>query len=514
MRNTIFLFLFLGLTPMSSQAQVGFDSVYHFIPTHAEDLHALVVDNDTLVVMRAGFDTLVNKWGINLLKMDTFGNVIFSQMLSDSMGSHIVSQWGNKLIKTADGGYAYGASYAHNPDCKECIFFVKYKHSGDVDFIRYYETPDTNALIFAVNNLLQLDDGGYFLFSFYEPDDGENIPRLIRIDAQGNELWHRDYAAGDTSVAFLDVLSLSSNEIVVSGYKYKFAPSYIYIFAKPYIFKMDTTGNIIHEVFDDADSLLSASFVATDDGGYLQTVEKITQFDPYYKSIAGIRKLDSNFHQEWIRYMDPYPNVTGMAYLDIVQTTDGHYVASGGRGFAGTDKPAMHIKIKEDGTVLWERFDFSHYGNTKGIKAYARASAVLSSGSIVSVGSTRITEPYGYSEKGWLIKISPGGCVYETDTLDCWAGATVVDIKKPPPSQEIQVYPNPAGDELTIQLTGDLHQKAYVYFYDVTGRLLRKQRLDSAYNVLTISDLPKGMIFYTINSTEGVLWHGKLVVDR
>ena len=468
---TVFL---LFLSAFHIRGQVGFDSVYHFIPTHAEDLHALVVDNDTLVVMRAGFDTVVNKWGINLLKMDTFGNVIFSQMLSDSMGSHIVSQWGNKLIKTADGGYAYGASYAHNPDCKDCIFFVKYKHSGDVDFIRYYETPDTNALIFAVNNLLQLDDGGYFLFSFYYPVSPlRYIPRLIRIDAQGNELWHRDFAAGgDTSVAFLDVLSLSSKEVAVSGYKFKLAPNYIFL--KPYIFRMDTTGNILHEIFDDTDSLLSAFLVATNDGGYLQTVEKVTQFDPNYKSIAGIRKLDSNFHQEWIRYMDPYPNTISMAYLDIVQTTDGHYVASGGRGFSGMNKPAMHIKIKEDGTVLWERFDFSHYGNTIGIKAYAKASAVLSSGSIVSVGSTDIVEPYGFSEKGWLIKISPGGCVYETDTSGCWAGATVADVKKPPPSHTIQVYPNPAQDYVTFEGA----KRGDIIITDLLGREVKRLRMN------------------------------------
>jgi len=427
------------------------------------------------------------------------------------MGNHIVSRWGNKLFKTADGGYAYGASYDHNPDCYECLFFAKYRHNGVLDFVRYFEAPDTTALLFAINNLLQLDDGGYFLFSFYLTEDGQNIPHLIRTDAQGNELWSRDYAAGgDTSVNILDVLQLSSNKFVASGSKYQYAPGYELIFVMPNIIVLDSLGIILREVLGDTDSLTSAHIVATNDGGIIQTIQKVTKFDPLY-SIGGIRKLDSNFTEEWVRYIDFPPIYGGTRYMDVLQTSDGQYVASGARGVAGTGKPAMHLKIKEDGTVLWERFDFSHYGNAIGLKTRARASGVLSSGSIVSVGSASITEPNGYSEKGWLIKISPGGCVADTDTLDCWAGATAPTAIKAPPIDDVQVYPNPAVDELTVVLPSSQYKETTLYFYDVTGRFLRKRTLREGRNRLIISDLPEGMIFYSIIARQGIVKTGKLI---
>ncbi len=517
MKKIFILLLCVWLTPKTGLAQNPLDSVYYFVPGYGEDFHALAVDNDTLVVMRAGFDTLVNKWGINLLKIDTLGNILYSNMLSDTIGSHIVSLYGNKIIKTSDGGYAYGASYAHNPACKDCIFFAKYKHSGELDFVKYYQRPDTTALLFAVNNILQLEDGGYFLFSFYILPNAVQVPHLIRTDAIGNELWSRDYGAeGDTNVVFADAIAMGSNKFVITGGKDKTVPVYVLESVNPYLMIMDSLGNIIKE-YNGKDSLASTNIEQADDGGFIQTITKVKTFsDPFY-TVAGIRKLDSNFVEQWVRYTDDTGFFGMMEYLDLIKTLDGNYIACGPKGlqWLGDSKTAMHIKISESGEVIWERFDDAHYWNGEETNGgYPWAIGALSSGSTVSVCSVKVPNK---GERGLLLRITPGGCVH-ADTIGCWAGSVVSTTQAPVVSLEVQVYPNPATDELTIQLTGDLHQKAYIYFYDVTGRLLstdrsggRKHQLRSGYNVLDISDLHEGMIFYTINSKEGVLAHGKLV---
>ena len=526
MKNILFLFLSLGLTPKIACAQAGLDTTYNRIPGYADNFHALVVDDDTLVIMQVLHDTTYGTQGMNLIKMDTLGNELSNTFLTDSLYKHIPSLFGNKLIPTSDGGYAYGASYLGNPDYPGGgVFLAKYNHAGEIDFVKYYHRPNDTTTFFAINNLLQLEDGGYFLFSFYSDGSGPGVvnftPHLIRTDPMGNELWSRDYdAGGDTTLMFHDAISVSANKFVVAGAKFYIHSSainiYEYDYIKPYTASLDSLGNITHFVFDDVDSILVVNVIAASDGGYIQTIEKSEKFTVEFRSKAGVRKLDSNFVQEWIWYSDYEPSSpnTMRTYIDLVKTPDGNYVG-GGSAYQGWNLPALHVKISEAGELIWERWaDFAHKTDTSGTVIFAednqpRAMGVLSSGSTVSVGSTWL--PY---ERGWLLRISPGGCVYE-DTIGCWAGAVAPDATDRPLSlSDIQVYPNPVNDELTVFLPDAAHPKATIYLYDAMGRFLRKQRVRSGRNRLIISDLPKGMVFYTILSEKGILGNGKLIVEH
>lgn len=306
------------------------------------------------------------------------------------------------------------------------------------------------------------------------------------------------------------------NIIIISG-----RGLVVYDFNKPYIAAMDSLGTITQEVFDDLDSMTNSNVIATSDGGYIQTIDKLEKMDTPLRSRVGLRKLDSNFVQEWIWYSDYEPEVFNpevfsslINYLDLVRTPDGNYVAGGPVRAGIYPLPAIHTKISEEGELIWERLDHVHSTDTSGMpitanKNYPRAMGVLSSGSTISVGSTWL--PY---ERGWLLRISPGGCVYE-DTIVCWAGAVGPDATDAPLSlSNIEVYPNPVNDELTVFLPDDIHRKAHIYFYDATGRFLRKQRVRSGRNLLSVSDIPKGMVFYTILSEKGVLSNGKLIVEH
>jgi len=510
MKPILFLIWFT-LSPFLLLGQPGFSKVYQLEPSHANDMNSLVIDNDTIVLFQAAFDTTVNQWGLRLVKIDSFGNVLFTSFLSDSTTNYTRSLGGNDMIKTSDGGYAFAANYSMDADT---IFLAKYNHAGEKEFVRYYAPPVSNTDFFACRTLHQLSDGGFFLMTYYSLETTNYFSlSLLRVDASGEELWRRNYVAQDTVFVVHNLVEINKNHFVISG-SIGSPPNIPNIdsWNRPYILGIDSLGNKI-QYWEGVDDAVILGFIVAPDGGYLYSTLKVFRFANYTKVRPGLVKIDTLFNEQWNYYVDQPLSVTAH-YANIVRTPDGHYVASGAGGYPYSERPGIHTKITEEGEVLWERLDRAAYNGVKGTRNRFHSTGVLSSGSIISCGSTWITEPNGYSEKGWLVKLSPGGCMDDTDTLDCWVGATVVDIKKPPPSQEIQVYPNPVGDELTIQLTGDLHQKSYIYFYDVTGRFLRKQRLDSAYNVLTISDLPKGMIFYTINSTEGVLRHGKLVVDR
>ncbi len=502
----IFFLIYFALSPLLLFGQAGFSKVFQLEPNHANDLNSLVIDNDTIVLFQAAFDTSVNNWGLNLVKLDTLGNILFTNFLSDSVSHFIRSMGGNEIIKTHDRGYAFAATYSWDDDT---IFLAKYNHAGEREFVRYYAPPVANTDFFACRTLHQLSDGGFFLMTFYSLDTTNYFSlSLLRVDADGDELWRKAFVAEDTSRLMTSILELDNNSFLLSGGKYRFLPSgENYTF--PNIIVLDSLGNILQEWMGEKNTGM-LNFIRTDDGGFIYTGGKVLIQGASSKTIPLIGKVDSNFSEEWVHYVNQ-PAATTAHYTSLSKTPDGHYIASGEGGYPYSERPGIHTKITDSGEVLWERLDRAEYSGVKGTRNLIRSTGVLSSGSIISCGSTWITEPYGYSEKGWLVKISPGGCIDDTDTLDCWAGATVVSATETPQAEAIAIYPNPVDDELTVNLNGYQPKEAAIYFYDLLGRFLRKERVHIGRNMLSVSDLPTGLIFYEVRDSGVLMTLGKLV---
>ena len=75
---------------------------------------------------------------------------------------------------------------------------------------------------------------------------------------------------------------------------------------------------------------------------------------------------------------------------------------------------------------------------------------------------------------------------------------------------DVHVWPNPFSDYLMVSLYDYYPQNAYIYFYDITGRFLRKERVRNGTNELDVSDFPKGMVFYEVRDGVVLLGRGKV----
>ena len=66
----------------------------------------------------------------------------------------------------------------------------------------------------------------------------------------------------------------------------------------------------------------------------------------------------------------------------------------------------------------------------------------------------------------------------------------------------LSVYPNPASESLTIELSGVYDSKTTIgYLYDATGKLVRNFAIPSARHELNTKDLPSGL--YILKVTDG-----------
>jgi hypothetical protein len=105
------------------------------------------------------------------------------------------------------------------------------------------------------------------------------------------------------------------------------------------------------------------------------------------------------------------------------------------------------------------------------------------------------------------------------EAFGLWAalpeGGNLVELPSVPTSvdevvnkENVSIYPNPAVDQLTIELPNDVQGE--VEIYDMLGSMVRSDRLNSARNVIDMSDLSAGQYIYRIK-TDNTTLNGKVM---
>ncbi|MBR9861016.1 T9SS type A sorting domain-containing protein [bacterium] len=77
---------------------------------------------------------------------------------------------------------------------------------------------------------------------------------------------------------------------------------------------------------------------------------------------------------------------------------------------------------------------------------------------------------------------------------------------------KVSLYPNPAQNELTVELNIDV-QDAQVQLRDLSGRLLLQQEIGQGQNIINTSDLSEGMYIVEIK-VQDYIWSQKLIINE
>lgn len=112
--------------------------------------------------------------------------------------------YGHSVLETSDGGALLGGTFGAGFDCCR-PWVVKLRPDGTAAWETTYDAPG----LAGANNMIPTRDGGYVL-------SGEGITfQLVKIDAQGNVLWARDY--GDGGYAFHRVVEAADGSLLMTG---------------------------------------------------------------------------------------------------------------------------------------------------------------------------------------------------------------------------------------------------------------------------------------------------------
>ncbi len=201
----------------------------------------------------------------------------------------------NFLSQSIDGGIIYGG-YFWVSGMVTYPWLNKTDSSGNPIWEKTYTSYNTSSVGSRLNSISQFKDGGYALFGQSAGPNG----LLIKIDSNGNELWHKTYTIFnifDSSIATNDGGFLVSN-----------GPDPIVSNGQQELVKLDSYGNI---QWNQTYGINISSFIQTDDNGYLVIGDNT------------LLKLDSSGNSQWSH------TYTDSSLSSVIRSNDGNYAIAG-----------------------------------------------------------------------------------------------------------------------------------------------------------------------------------------
>jgi hypothetical protein len=276
-------------------------------------------------------DYLVSTDDVWLLKADADGNKLWDKIYGGEK-----DDGGNSIQQTTDGGYiicgttaSYGVSNEHVWGIDGDIWLIK----TDADGNKLWDKTFGGERSDEGDYVQQTTDGGYIVCGKTVSDQSYPDIRLIKTDADGNQLWERTFEGISLSAPCSPVQQTTDGGYVLCGDTH----------GGSLLIKTDATGNELwRKTIEEDEPLEAYSVQQTSDGGYvLCGMVYGESLLPGPRSKILILRTDVDGNRLWYKTF-------GGKYLDkgvsVQQTADGGYILCGdtGGGYMGIGETRPH----------------------------------------------------------------------------------------------------------------------------------------------------------------------------
>ena len=290
--------------------------------------------------------TLTNSAGDDDLfpvKTDAAGNPVWQLTLGGTLEDD-----GGTVFQTPDGGYIVCGSTESYGAGEEDIWLVKVNASGGTVWTRTYGgTGDDTGGAMA-----RASDGGFVLSGYTTSfGAGAGDVYLVKVNASGDTVWTRTYGSAAYSEGGAGIMPTPDGGFIVACYTDELMPN---IYVAHYLLKVDANGNEQwHRVHQAGVIGYVYSAIPTSDGGYFSSgFSQESPGSPLGKIYA--LKTDASGQEVWHRFIGDSINI--YYGLGAVQTTDGSYLITGQK-VAYTMPPTssfLVLKLGATGNILYE----------------------------------------------------------------------------------------------------------------------------------------------------------------
>ena len=439
---------------------------------------------------------------LRVVRLNIYGDTVWTKIYDNYL--HLKYTGMGKMISIGDTnfvftGVIYTDSITQTGD-SSLISLFKIDLNGNLLWRHYFGDNDKKN---DVTDIQQTSDGG-FIITGWTTGWGNTIANssfLLKVDALGNEVWHRIYGGGSQRGSYAVDLT-NDNGYIFSGIFYQGLATRYDI----NVIKTDSLGNVIWNktygtVEDDNAGYISKYGVT---GDYILTaaidIAPGNILDDFQAYIARINGVDGSI--VWVDTFGIVNNGTNdVLSSNPIILDNGDIVGIGGTHFSssGGGVNAWLVKYDGNGNRLWQR-TFNKYGGNNQ-HYFWDIQSTFDKGFIICGDLTNISIP----EKNlWVLKLDSMGC----EVVNCSVGVEEEAVLK----EIVKVYPNPTKDIITIQINETTFNNGTFKLIDVMGKEVLNRKIESNTTSIDISQYTKGVYFYQlINYKERI--SGKLIIQ-
>ena len=478
-------------------------------------ISSIQVVDDTIYTICSFLDTVYPYFPIGAFeKFDKTGNLLSKSVINIPYTTSIGANF-NNLIRTNDGGFAYGGNTQDTSQTQNALVIIKYDRYGTFQW--YNEIPGNNYPYFYCDAIMQDSFSNYYLTgSLTNSTTNDNDMYIAKADSSGNLIYLKTFANPNFYNSAFGICFNNKGHVVIAGDALS-ANVIDFDTIRDYmeIYELDTSGNQFNYVLGiDSNGPQAYYMIPSNDRGYFIASSYFCYRDQNQNKWQGaIAKLDSNFHEVW--KIDAGPCSQNTQFNAQRLSPDGNYIAVG----QWYDDTSAHMngwimKYSGSGQVIWSKLYRGVTSNgVNGDDNLFSSIAFLSDSSILCAGQALNNDgTIPPIQQGWLLHLDTAGCL--PDNNSCGLSDGVADI---PDDANFLVYPNPASSVFTVELAApnDINGYSDLHFrlYDLTGRMVMDESIKEQTTVLHRGGLTDGMYLWQIADGDKGLKNGKLVFD-
>lgn len=473
MLKKILLLLFV-LTTIKNNAQTPrYQKSYGDVLIDDAQAITYTTDSGYCMVGGSGANAL-DSTDVTIYRLNRFGDLLWSRKMGDPK-----DEFATDIKQTQDGGFIIvGSTYSSPIDTAYSdVFAMKVDDQGFILWTQSYGGSDYDE----AQSVLPTADGGFLIIgSTMSYGTVFKSALAIKIDANGVQQWANIYAMTNSNYFYRGIIASDNNYVLVGGtYNINGGTNFDH-----YVVKINPSGTLIWaKRYGTPGPDFAYDVAETNDHGYV--VAGVTSTNTAGGADQNIFKIDGVGNLIWTKnYGSPQYDRPSK----ILQDQNGNYFICGYTNISTTtttiNQMTLH-KIDPAGNSLW----VNRYGDISGTSEGLYMIPGIDGGIIMCGYSIAFSDPYG---DAYVVKTDDNGasgCFQSalnftqnnatfTDSSGSNVSAVIVDeYPLQPPGNyyvnqfaqlcffdnvaalvslnEINIFPNPATNQITIEKSGD-----------------------------------------------------------
>lgn len=343
----------------------GWEKTFGQDDNDCSGIEALQTSDGGYIVMGNVGDSIGYESKIWLIRTDANGTELWNKTLYkkwEPLWDYLNESWSSSIQQTSDGGYIIAGS-AFNQEAESAMdaLLIKVDANGNELWNKTFSGNGWGDD--ELHSVQQTDDGGYILTGQISNDTIDVW--LIKTDENGNELWNRSFNGPGNDYGF-SVQKANDGGYLILGETSPLigesSSARLFGYLDAWLIKTDSNGSEQwNKTLGGSNNDYGNFLIKTRDGNYAFTGRTS---DKYGNSLIWLIKISAEGKEIWNKTLGWNNNImTGSQLIGegryVQQTADGGYIV-----VSGLDEHVMLVKADANGNQQWIKHFDNKYGES------------------------------------------------------------------------------------------------------------------------------------------------------